>query len=62
MFEISREMDEIINMKQEVQINEKLDQVISNKDEFQNIQNSFERENNYEEDTEDFCRAKNIIK
>lgn len=55
-------MDEIINMKQEVQINEKLDQVIYNKDEFQNIQNSFERENNYEEDTEDFCRAKNIIK
>ncbi len=62
MFEISREMDEIINMKQEVQINDELDKVIHNKDEFQNIQNSFERENNYEEDTEDFCRAKNIIK
>ncbi len=62
MFEISRDMDEIINMKQDVQINKELEKVIHNKEEFHNIQNSFERENHCEEDTEDFCRAKNIIK
>ena len=71
MFQISREMDQIIHgdekMDQEVQANKKLDPVIiGGEEDLSKIQNSLERENSCKENhvshAEDFCRAKNILK